>query len=106
MAKILLAALPLMLLCTLPATAQSWSLGAGTGPFAFGKFAVRTLRPSNGQPGMALAQVKLTASVRPGAVFDVQHDFNDRFALRLQAAFTESPLAVKSESGGGVALSS
>lgn len=105
MAKILQSALPLMLLSTLPAMAQDWSLGAGTGPFAFGKFAVRTLRPSTEQPGTQLAKVEMTAAVRPGAVFDVQHDFNDRFALRLQATFTESPLAVKPESGGGVSLS-
>ena len=104
MAKILRAVLPLMLLCTLPATAQGWSIGAGTGPFAFGKFAVRTLRPSTEQTGTAVSQVKLSASVRPGAVFDVQYDFNNRLALRLQATFTESPLAIKPESGGGVAL--
>ena len=94
-----------MLLATLPATAQSWSIGAGTGPFVFGKFAVRTLRPGNEQPGSQVTRTKLTAATRPGLVVDIERSFNDRFALRLQSTFTESPLEVKPEHGGGVSLS-
>jgi len=105
MTKSLRSILPFMLLATLPATAQSWSIGAGTGPFKFGKFAVRTLRAGTEQPGTVVTKTKLSAATRPGAVFDIERGFNDRFALRLQGTFTQAPLAVRPESGGGVALS-
>lgn len=96
--------LPFMLLATLPAAAQSWSMGAGTGPFVFGKFAERALKPSSEGPGTVVTKTKLTAATRPGLVVDFERSFNDRFALRLQGTFTESPLKVESENGGGVAL--
>src|SRR5260370_39140804 len=99
MSKTLRALLPFLLLATLPATAEDWSVGAGTGPFAFGKFAVRSVRASTGEPGTQVSKLKLTAATRPGLVVDIERTFNDRFALRLQGTFTDSPLAVKPESG-------
>lgn len=93
-----------MLLAALPATAQSWSLGVGTGAFKFGDFAVRTIRAGNEGGGGQLTRTKLTAATRPGLNVDVQRDFNDRFALRLQGTFTESPLTVRPEHGRGIIL--
>src|SRR5947207_887423 len=102
MSKTLRALLPFMLLATLPAAADGWSIGAGTGPFVFGKFAVRSVRASTEQPGSQVSKLELTAATRPGLVVDVERDFNDRFALRLQGTFTESPLAVKPANGSGI----
>ncbi len=38
-----------LLALPLPLLAQSWSVAGGVGPFAFGKFAERTVRASTGQ---------------------------------------------------------
>jgi len=94
-----------MLLATLPASAQSWSLGVGTGGFKFGDFAVRTVRAGNEGGGGPVTRSRLTAATRAGLVVDFERSFNDRFALRLQGTFTESPLKVKPDSGSGVVLS-
>jgi len=96
--------LPLLLLLALPALADDWSLGVGTGPFVFGKFAERTLRASDGMGNVTLTKTKLSAATRPGLVVDFEHGFNDRFAVRLQGTFTDAPLSVKPASGTGVSL--
>jgi len=92
--------LPFLLLLALPAAADDWSLGAGTGPFVFGKFAERTLRANDGMGNVSVTKTKLSASTRPGLVVDFEHELNDRFALRLQGTFTAAQLAVKAEDGG------
>src|SRR3954453_22496390 len=104
MQKKFLSALPLVILAALPAAAQQWSLGVGTGPFVFGKFAVRTLRAGTEQPGGPVTRLQLSAATRPGLAVDFERSFNDRFAVRLQGTFTRAPLEVKPESGGGVSL--
>ena len=93
-----------MLLATFPAGAQPWSLGVGTGAFKFGDFALRTIRAGNEGGGGPVTRTRLTAATRPGLTVDFQRDFNDRFALRLQGTFTESPLTVRPQSGRGVIL--
>ena len=104
MAKKFLSTLTLLILAALPAAAQQWTIGVGAGPFVFGKFATRTLRAGNEQPGGPVTRLKLSAATRPGGAVDLQRDFNDRFALRLQTTFTRAPLQVQPESGGGVSL--
>src|ERR1051326_913237 len=96
--------LPLLLILALPALADDWSLGVGTGPFVFGKFAERTLRANDGMGNVTVTKTKLSASTRPGLVVDFEREFNNHFALRLQGTFTAAPLAVKPSSGTGVAL--
>lgn len=88
----------------LPLFAQQWSLSGGTGPFAFGRFAERTLRASTGQGAISVSRIELTAKTRPGVFGDIQRDLGDRFAVRLEGTFTRAPLAVKSENGSGVGL--
>jgi opacity protein-like surface antigen len=97
--------LPVALLA-LPAAAQDWSLGVATGPFVFGKFAERTKLANVGNPDQASTTLKLSAATRPGLLIDVERNLDDRFAVRLQSTFTEAPLKLKSDSGGGVALDS
>ena len=97
--------LPITLLA-LPAAAQDWSLGVATGPFVFGNFAERTKLANVGNPDQAVTTLKLSASTRPGLLIDIERNLDDRFAVRLQSTFTEAPLKLKSESGGGVALDS
>jgi outer membrane protein with beta-barrel domain len=92
------------LLSALPAAAQDWSLGVATGPFVFGKLAERTVRATVGGPDVSISTIKLSAATRPGLVVDVERDFNDRFALRLQGTFTDAPLAIKPDTGGGVSI--
>jgi opacity protein-like surface antigen len=90
-------------LIAVPAFAQHWSFGAGVGPFVFGDFARETFTPIGGGVGEP-TEVKLTAKAGPGFTADFERDFNGRFALRIQGAFTDSKLQVKSSSAGGVSL--
>ncbi len=102
MRKILpLTLLPLLL--ALPAYADGWSLGIGTGPFVFGNFVERTTRVGN-DAGSATISSRLSAATRPGGSADVEHDINDRFGVRLDAAWTRAPMKVKSGGSQGVSF--
>jgi opacity protein-like surface antigen len=94
----------LMLAAAPPLTAQNWSFGAGTGPFVFGDFLERRLRPGTeggaGEPGTLV----LTAATRPGLALDLERNLSDRWAIRLEGTFTRSPLSVRQEDGGGVTI--
>jgi hypothetical protein len=90
-------------LAAVPALAQKWAFGAGIGPFVFGDFARETLTPIGGNVGEPTT-VKLTAKAQPGFTADFERDLTDRFAIRVQGAFTDSKLQVKSSSAGGVSL--
>jgi hypothetical protein len=85
-------------------TAQNWSFGAATGPFVFGDFVERRLRPGNEQGAEDPETLILSAATRPGVALDVERSFSDRWALRLEGTFTRSPLSVEQENGGGVTL--
>ncbi|HEY3054298.1 MAG TPA: outer membrane beta-barrel protein [Thermoanaerobaculia bacterium] len=83
--------------------AQNWSVGVGTGPFVFGDFLRRTLRTGN-ETGSGSQTTRLSAATRAGLAVDIERNLSDRFAIRLEGAFTRAPLAVKGSREGGVAL--
>jgi hypothetical protein len=87
----------LFFLIATSATAQQWSFGAGAGPFFFGDFVRRTMRIGN-EGGSELQTSTLSAATRAGVSLDLERSFGERFAVRAEAAFTRSPLAIK---GGG-----
>ena len=99
---------PLLLLVAfaLPAAAQEWSVGGGTGAFVFGDFVRRTLLPTTGNSNPSPSVIKLTGKTRPGILADVERDFSDRFALRLEGSFTRARIAVRDEGGSEVGLNS
>ncbi len=87
-----------------PVRAQNWSLGVGTGPFVFGDFVRRTLLTGN-EGGSGEQTTRLSASTRPGLSIDLERNLGgDRFAIRLEGAFTRAPLAVKGSTSDGVSL--
>lgn len=87
-----------------PLRAQSWSFGAGTGPFIFGDFVRRTLETGN-EGASGRQTTRLSASTRPGLSLDIERNLGgDRFAIRLEGTFTHAPLAIKGSTAGGVAL--
>jgi hypothetical protein len=95
-----------LLLLALPATAQEWSFGAGTGPFVFGDFMERRLRLGTGDGPSGEHTLTLSAATRPGLVVDFENSFAPRWAVRAEASFTRSPLTVRqSGEGEGVELS-
>ncbi|HVG22610.1 MAG TPA: hypothetical protein VND45_00515 [Thermoanaerobaculia bacterium] len=80
----------------LPATAQKWSIGVHSGPFVFGDFVERTVRPvAGGGPGQPVT-ITLSAATRPGLQVDLERSFAARWAVRLEGTFTSAPLAVDS----------
>ena len=81
------------------AAAQNWSVGVATGPFVFGDFVRRTI-PISGEGPAEEQTATLSAVTRPGVLFDIERSMGDRFAIRAEATFTRSPLAIKSERGG------
>jgi hypothetical protein len=87
-------AILLALLLAPPAAAQNWSVGAGAGPFVFGHFVERTTRITTGE-STATQTITLSAATRAGVYVDVERRLGDRFAVRLEATFTRSPLAIK-----------
>ncbi|HKO00506.1 MAG TPA: hypothetical protein VJ032_02365 [Thermoanaerobaculia bacterium] len=91
------------LLLSSPLAAQSWSIGAGTGPFIFGDFYHRTGRFLT-ETGSADARITLSAATRAGATVDVEHDLTGPFAVRAQATFTHAPLSLKTGNGNGISL--
>jgi hypothetical protein len=87
-----------LLAAALPAAAQSWSLGLGTGPFIFGKFARRTQTLTNGET-TATTSSTLSAATRAGLSADIGRDFNGWLGLRVGASWTEAPMRLKSTTG-------
>lgn len=83
-----------LFIVALPAAAQKWSVGVGSGAFVFGDFVERRMRAAaGGGPGGSVTMV-LTAEPRAGLSIDLQRDLAPRWALRFEGAFTSSPLAV------------
>lgn len=101
MKKILTIAL-LMLACTLPATAQNWSIGVRSGAFVFGNFIERRVQPAvDAWDVGAQAEANtlaLTAETAPGLAVDLERRLADRWAVRVEGTFTRAPLAVRDES--------
>ena len=99
----ILPSLLLLLASTLPAYAEGWSVGVGTGPFVFGTFVERTTRIVT-DAGSGTVTSKLSAATRPGGSADVQYDFNDRLGFRVDAGWTRAPMKVKSSGSQGVSF--
>ncbi len=85
-------------------SAQSWSAGVATGPFVFGDFVQRSVKPITELGTGQVTHITMSARTRPGLALDVERELGDHFAVRLEAAMTRSPAAVKSTGGSGVAL--
>lgn len=96
-----LAALLLVLVSTLPLTAQNWSVGAATGPFVFGDFLERTVRIGTGEGPSGTTTLVLSAATRAGAAIDIERRINDRWAVRLEGTFTNAPLKLEQSGGAG-----
>src|SRR5687768_13392041 len=77
-----LALAAVLLATTVPATAQNWSIGAGSGAFVFGDFVERRLRPGTGTGPAGVVTMVLTAKTRPGLAVDIQREFAPRWAVR------------------------
>lgn len=88
--------LAILLVSTLPATAQNWSVGVHSGPFVFGDFVERTLRPAAGGP-VGTVTMTLSAATRAGLAVDLERSFAPRWAVRLEGTFTRAPLTVEQE---------
>jgi hypothetical protein len=85
------------LLCTLPALGQNWSLGIGSGPYVFGDFVERRVRPvSSGDPAGTVTYT-LSAATRAGGAVDIEHSFSERWAVRVEGTFSKSPLTVQQQ---------
>src|SRR5438105_178041 len=80
------------------ASAQNWSVSVASGPFVFGHFAERTVAIGN-ENGSTVTRSRLSAATRPGGAADIEHDFGRWLAVRLEAAWTQAPLSIKSASG-------
>ncbi|HEU4522209.1 MAG TPA: outer membrane beta-barrel protein [Thermoanaerobaculia bacterium] len=90
MRKLLLA----LLLTTLPAQAQDWSIGVAAGPFVFGRFVERTVRVATPE-GSGTQTATLSADTRAGLSVDIERRISDRFAVRVEGTFSRAPLAIK-----------
>lgn len=82
----------------LPATAQDWSLGVGSGPFFFGDFEERRIRVGTPEGGGDPVTLTLSGATRAGALVDIERAFADRWAVRLEGSFTHSELSIRDES--------
>lgn len=89
---------------TLPLAAQNWSVGIHSGPFVFGDFVERKVRPSVGGPGGDTVTMTLSAATRAGLAVDLQRDFSERWGVRLEGAFTRAPLSIKEEGDDALEL--
>ncbi|HEX2835939.1 MAG TPA: outer membrane beta-barrel protein [Thermoanaerobaculia bacterium] len=87
-----------LLAFTLPATAQNWSLGVGSGPFFFGDFEERRIRVGTPEGGGDPVTLTLSGATRAGALVDLERAFADRWAVRLEGSFTHSELSIRDES--------
>lgn len=95
-----------LLFLTVPLTAQDWSIGVATGPFVFGDFVERTLRPVNTEGPSEPITLTLSAATRAGVAVDVEHSFAERWAVRLEGTFTRAPLSIKQGDDDGVDIDS
>jgi hypothetical protein len=93
-----------LLAAALPLTADDWSIGVHSGPFVFGDFVERKVRPSVGQPGGDTVTMTLSADTRAGFAVDVQRDFSERFGVRLEATFSRAPLSIKEEGDDAISF--
>jgi opacity protein-like surface antigen len=89
-----------LLVSTLPADAQDWSLGVHSGAFVFGDLVERRLRVGNPGGPISTTSIILTADTRPGLTVDLEHSFSPRWAVRAEGTFTRAPLAAEQRSGG------
>lgn len=96
-----LAFFALALAIAIPATAQDWSVGVGTGPFVFGDFLERRVRVVTGEGQPAFTTFVLTAATRVGGSVDIERRINDRWAVRLEGTFTNAPLRLEQEDASG-----
>src|SRR5687767_10426406 len=87
----------LVLTFALPATAQNWSIGIGSGAFVFGDFVERKVRPLAGDTSEGTFTQTLSAETRPGLSVDIERSLSDRWAVRLEGAFTRAPLSIKEQ---------
>ena len=93
-----------LLLAASPLAAQNWGIGVGTGPFVFGDFVERRLLIGTEGPAEANSAI-LSAATRAGLSADIESRFADRWAIRLEGAFTRAPLEVRTDGeGDGVEL--
>ena len=92
--KLTIAGLALAL--ALPAVAQNWSIGVGSGAFVFGDFVERKVRPLAGDTSEPATQT-LSAGTRPGLSVDIERSFSERWAVRLEGTFTRAPLSIKEQ---------
>lgn len=94
-----------LLAIALPLAADNWSLGVHSGPFLFGDFVERKVRPSvGGQPGGSTVSMTLSADTRAGFAVDLQRDFSERWGVRVEGTFTHGPLSIKEEGDDAVSL--
>jgi hypothetical protein len=85
----------LLLASALPLAAQNWSFGASAGPFVFGDFYERRLRPGNEQGPAGSQILTLSAATRGGLALDLERSLSDRWAIRAEGTFTRAPLAIR-----------
>jgi len=95
------AVLLLALVCSLPAVAQDWSVGVGTGPFVFGDFVERTVRIGTGQGPTGSQTLVLGASTRAGLSVDLERNLGKRWAVRIEGTFTNAPLQLEQAGSSG-----
>jgi len=100
-----LAVFALALAFAVPAVAQDWSVGVGSGPFVFGDFLERRVRIGTGDGPSSVSTVVLSAATRAGLALDVERRLSDRWAVRLEGTFTNAPLRLE-QSGGSNELNS
>jgi hypothetical protein len=103
MRKILLTAFLISISTIVPALADAWSIGVGTGPFVFGYFAERSTRIVT-DSGSTTTRTRLSAATRPGGAADIERSFNGWLAVRLDAAWTRAPMKIKSGDGSGISF--
>ena len=96
--------LAILLAFTLSGSAQNWSVGVHSGPFVFGDFVERRVRPASGGSPAGTVTMTLSAATRAGLAVDLERSFAERWALRLEGTFTRAPLSVEEDGGEGVAL--
>lgn len=96
----------MLLVCTLPATAQNWSIGVRTGAFVFGDFVERHVKPVASDPAVEPVTLTLSAATRAGLAVDLERRLADRWALRLEGTFTHSPLTLEDSSEEGTNIRS
>jgi opacity protein-like surface antigen len=85
----------LLLASALPLAAQDWSFGASTGPFVFGDFYERRLRPGNEQGPEGPHTLTLSAATRAGLALDLERSLGERWAVRAEGTFTRAPLTIR-----------